>query len=148
VIVDILSRYYFETELFARRGGGEFSPAELCETMRRAQIAAYGDALDGEKLHPYMWAVKSHYYSKDLAFYNYPYAFGLLFSLGLYARYQKEGPGFADVYRDLLRFTGSASAEDVARRAGFNIEEAPFWQDGITIISRRIDEFERMAALT
>jgi pepF/M3 family oligoendopeptidase len=143
VIVDILSRYYFEKELFARRDSGELSPAELCDLMLHAQRAAYGDALDGEKLHPYMWAVKSHYYSTDLAFYNYPYAFGLLFSLGLFARYQKEGPAFGEVYRELLRLTGSASVEDVARSAGFNIEEAPFWQDGIAVITRRIDEFEK-----
>jgi oligoendopeptidase F len=93
-----------------------------------------------------MWAVKGHYYSPDLAFYNYPYAFGLLFSLGLYARYQKEGPGFAAAYRDLLRLTGQASAEDVARSAGFNIEDAAFWQGGLEIITRRVEEFETLTA--
>ncbi|MDR2052565.1 MAG: M3 family oligoendopeptidase [Treponema sp.] len=145
VIVDILSRYYFEKELFDRRDEAELSPAELCGMMRRAQIKTYGDALDPEKLHPYMWAVKSHYYSPHLAFYNYPYAFGLLFSLGLYSRYQKEGSGFAGSYREILRLTGQASAEDAARQAGFDIEGPDFWQNGIGVIEALAEEFERMA---
>jgi pepF/M3 family oligoendopeptidase len=144
VTVDILSRYYFERELFERRGGGELSPAELCAMMEGAQRKTYGDALSGE-LHPYMWAVKIHYYNKDLSFYNYPYAFGLLFALGLYARYRKEGPAFAGAYRELLRLTGSASAEEVAAGAGFNIEDPAFWQEGMGIVARLVDEFEGMA---
>jgi oligoendopeptidase F len=146
VIVDILSRDYFEKELFDRRDEAELSPAELCGMMRRAQIKTYGDALDPEKLHPYMWAVKSHYYSPHLGFYNYPYAFGLLFSLGLYSRYQKEGSGFADSYREILRLTGQASAEDLARRAGFDIEGPEFWQNGIGVIEALVDEFDHMAS--
>ncbi|MDR2403707.1 MAG: M3 family oligoendopeptidase [Spirochaetaceae bacterium] len=142
VIVDILSRYYFERELFARRERAELSPVELNAIMIEAQQKTYGDGLDPRFLHPYMWAVKSHYYSPDLVFYNYPYAFGLLFSLGLYARYQREGPGFAADYRDLLRLTGQASAEEVARSAGFNIADEEFWQEGIAIIGKRVEEFE------
>jgi oligoendopeptidase F len=145
VIVDILSRYYFEKELFDRRDEAELSPAELCDMMKRAQIKTYGDALDPEKLHPYMWAVKSHYYSLRLGFYNYPYAFGLLFSLGLYSRYRKEGSGFADAYREMLRLTGQASAEDAARQAGFDIEGPDFWLNGIGVIEALVDEFERLA---
>jgi oligoendopeptidase F len=142
--VDILSRFYFERELFNRREGGELSPAELCAIMKEAQETTYGDGLDSALLHPYMWAVKSHYYSPDLAFYNYPYAFGLLFSLGLYSRYQKEGPAFATAYRELLAFTGQAAAEDVARAAGFGLESGGFWQGGLEIIMRRVEEFESL----
>jgi pepF/M3 family oligoendopeptidase len=145
VIVDILSRYYFEKELFDRREEAELSPAELCGMMRQAQIKTYGDALDPEKLHPYMWAVKSHYYNSHLGFYNYPYAFGLLFSLGLYSRYQREGSAFADSYREILRLTGQASAEDAARQAGFDIEGPDFWLNGIGVIEARAGEFERLA---
>jgi pepF/M3 family oligoendopeptidase len=145
VIVDILSRYYFEKAVFDRRDEGEVSPQDLCCLMKEAQLAAYGDGLDAEQLHPYMWAVKSHYYSPGLAFYNYPYAFGQLFSLGLYSRYRKEGPSFAPAYREILSLTGQASAEETARAAGFNIEEADFWQGGITVIEKRVEEFERLA---
>ena len=87
VVVDITSRVLFETEVFERRGERELSAAEFCDIMVKAQEATYGDGLGGDDArHPYMWAVKPHYYSS--AFYNFPYMFGLLFSLGLYARYR------------------------------------------------------------
>ncbi|MDR0553574.1 MAG: M3 family oligoendopeptidase [Treponema sp.] len=145
VIVDILSRFYFEQEVFNRRAKAELSPEEFCGIMLDAQQKTYGEGLAAELLHPYMWAVKSHYYSPGLAFYNYPYAFGLLFSLGLYARYEREGAAFAASYRNLLRLTGQASAEEVARSAGFNLEGEDFWQGGIAVIAKRLDEFEQLA---
>lgn len=144
VIVDILSRFYFETALFERRDKAELSAEELCALMIGAQKKAYGDGLDPDLLHPYMWAVKSHYYSPGLAFYNYPYAFGQLFSLGLFARARQEGPGFAQAYRTMLRLTGQAPAADVTKSAGFDIEDGAFWQDGIALIAGRVEEFEKL----
>ncbi|MDR2759462.1 MAG: M3 family oligoendopeptidase [Spirochaetaceae bacterium] len=143
VIVDILSRFYFEQALFERRDQGELPPEELCALMIEAQQKTYGEGLDADLLHPYMWAVKSHYYSPSLAFYNYPYAFGLLFSLGLYARAREEGPAFAAAYRELLRLTGRASVEDVARSAGFNPETEAFWQQGLDLIEKQVEIFEK-----
>ena len=147
VIVDILSRFYFETALFERRDQGELSPGELCALMLDAQKRTYGDGLDGDLLHPYMWAVKSHYYNSGLAFYNYPYAFGQLFSLGLFARARAEGPGFARTWRDLLRLTGQASAGEVAASAGFALEDAAFWQGSVALIAKRVEEFEKLAKI-
>jgi pepF/M3 family oligoendopeptidase len=147
VIVDILSRFYFEKALFERREQAELSPEELCALMTDAQKKTYGDGLDPELLHPYMWAVKSHYYSTGLGFYNYPYAFGQLFSLGLYARAQEEGPAFAGTYRELLRRTGLASAADVAKSAGFDIEGDAFWRKGLALISDRIEDFEKLVTI-
>jgi pepF/M3 family oligoendopeptidase len=145
VIVDILSRFYFETALFERRDQAELSPGELCALMIDAQKRAYGDGLDGDLLHPYMWAVKSHYYNSGLAFYNYPYAFGQLFSLGLFARARAEGPGFARTYRELLRLTGQANAGEVAASAGFDSEDIAFWQGGVALIEKRVEKFEKLA---
>jgi oligoendopeptidase F len=145
VIVDILSRFYFERELFRRRAKAELSAGELRDLMLDAQRRSYGEALDPEALHPYMWAAKGHYYSVGLAFYNYPYAFGQLFALGLYSRFRKEGPSFASAYREILRATGGASAEDVAARAGFDIRRESFWQSGLEIIAGRVDELESLA---
>jgi pepF/M3 family oligoendopeptidase len=136
-LVDILSRYYFEKELFARREYRELSAAELCAMMLDAQQKTYGDALDAEKLHPYMWAVKIHYYSPSLPFYNYPYAFGQLFALSLYARGRGDS-SFAGAYRGLLEATGRCSAEDLALKAGFDITDAGFWTRGIGVIGERI----------
>jgi oligoendopeptidase F len=113
--------------------------------MLDAQRRSYGEALNPEALHPYMWAAKGHYYSVGLAFYNYPYAFGQLFALGLYSRFRKEGPSFAAAYREILRATGRAPAEDVAAKAGFDIRKENFWQGGLEIIAGRLGELERLA---
>ena len=93
-----------------------------------------------------MWAVKTHYYSPDLDFYNFPYAFGLLFALGLYQRYQNEGQNFAQTYQTLLRETGSLSCEEVCRRAGFNIETKDFWLSGIQTFEEELAQLEEFAA--
>lgn len=144
VMVDILSRFYFENVLFEKRKKAELSPGELCDIMLDAQKRAYGDGLDESLLHPYMWAVKGHYYSTSLAFYNYPYAFGQLFALALYSRAQKEGPGFAKTYREILRLTGTLPAEDVALSAGFDIGTRGFWESGVAVIEKRVDEFDKL----
>lgn len=145
ILVDILSRFYFERSVFADRASGELSAEDLCAKMREAQLRTYGDGLDSSLLHPYMWLVKIHYYSSDLSFYNFPYAFGQLFGMALYARYKSEGSGFASVYEDLLRETGRMDAVSLTARAGFDIESREFWQNGIDLFIREIDEFERLA---
>jgi pepF/M3 family oligoendopeptidase len=143
VIIDIYSRFLFEQNLFAERRTEDVSAQRLCSIMSDAQKSAYGTSLDEKQLHPYMWAVKGHYYSADLPFYNFPYAFGLLFALGLYAQYRKEPEGFPAVYRDILSRTGRYSAVDVAASAGCDIESTEFWEAGIVQISELIDEFEK-----
>ncbi len=146
VVVDILSRYRFESRLMERRREAEVSPRELNEYMLEAQEATYGDALDPDKRHPYMWAVKGHYYNVDLAFYNFPYAFGLLFALGLYAEYRRQPEGFPERYRALLRETGRSSAESVGRAAGFDISGKPFWEGALAQIESMVTEFEEAAS--
>ncbi len=71
--------------------------------MLTSQREAYGDGLDPNYLHPYMWTWKPHYYYADSNFYNFPYAFGLLFAKGLYAEYLKKGDSFPDEYESYFR---------------------------------------------
>jgi oligoendopeptidase F len=145
VIVDILSRYYFESELLRLREQKELSADELNGLMFDAQRKTYGSALDPKLLHPYMWAVKGHYYRAELAFYNYPYAFGLLFGLGLHALYTEQGAGFPAVYASLLKNTGRMNCMELTNQVGFDIESPAFWRKGIAVIKERIDEFEKLA---
>ncbi|MFO8064766.1 MAG: M3 family oligoendopeptidase [Spirochaetia bacterium] len=146
LIVDILSRFRFETMLFDRRSNGVLGADELCELMRHAQLETYGDALDSDALHPYMWAVKPHYYNHDRPFYNFPYAFGQLFGLALYAQYQNGAPSFSERYREMLESTARASAVEVTGRAGADITSPEFWREGIKMIETRVDRFEELAA--
>ncbi|MCX8014150.1 MAG: M3 family oligoendopeptidase, partial [Rectinema sp.] len=145
VIVDILSRFYFEKAVFEAREDGELTPQRFCALMLEAQEKTYGDAMNTEERHPYMWAVKGHYYIPGLSFYNFPYAFGQLFGLGLYGSYQKEGRLFAKRYREILRMTGSLSAVEVARRAGFDIESQEFWRTAMHVFEPHVAFLEAHA---
>jgi oligoendopeptidase F len=140
-VVDIYSRYLFEKEVFERREQAELSADELNEIMLRAQKAAYGDGLDERYLQKFMWTWKPHYYDTGRSFYNFPYAFGMLFATGLYAIYQQRGPAFVADYKNLLASTGEASAADLAKRFGIDIRKPRFWEDSLAIIGRRIERF-------
>jgi pepF/M3 family oligoendopeptidase len=141
VVVDIYSRYLFEKEIFERRDQAELSADDFCEIMERSQKAAYGDGLDERYLQKFMWTWKPHYYSPGLSFYNFPYAFGLLFATGLYAIYERRGSAFVNDYKSLLASTGEASAASLAKRFGIDIRTRKFWDDSLAIIGKRIDRF-------
>ena len=141
VIVDIYSRYLFETSVFENRPQEFLSPERMCELMLDAQKQAYGDGLDERCLHPYMWLCKGHYYSGGLSFYNYPYAFGSLFATGLYAKYLEEGSAFVDTYKKMLRATGTSTVEDAASVAGIDLTDVNFWRSGLESMSKQIDLF-------
>ncbi|WP_320128125.1 M3 family oligoendopeptidase [uncultured Sphaerochaeta sp.] len=139
VCVDILCRFYFEQELFIQREDHELTPDQLSQLMVECQKKTYGEALG--IYHPYMWAVKGHYYSSDFSFYNYPYAFGQLFALGLYAQRAKDPEKFPGLYVALLEKTGSDSAFNVASTMGCDITSEQFWQQGMDLIATYVKEF-------
>ena len=141
VIVDIYSRFLFEKEVFERREEAELSADDFNEIMERAQKATYGEGLDERYLQKYMWTWKPHYYRTEISFYNFPYAFGLLFGTGLYAIYQQRGGDFVDDYKALLASTGEAMAAELADRFGINIRTRKFWDDSLAIIGKRVDRY-------
>jgi oligoendopeptidase F len=142
VIVDIYSRYLFEKEVFERREESELSADDFNEIMERAQKETYGDGLDERYLQKFMWTWKPHYYSSS--FYNYPYAFGLLFATGLYAIYQQRGESFVEDYKNLLASTGEETAAKLAKRFGIDITKRKFWDDSLAIIGKRIDRYAEL----
>jgi pepF/M3 family oligoendopeptidase len=142
VIVDITSRFIFEQHVFSRRRERELSIAEFCDLMTQAQRETYGNGLDETALHPYMWAVKSHYYSPARSYYNFPYMFGLLFGVGLYARYQSDPDAFRAGYDDLLASTGEGDAATLAARFGIDTREPAFWRSSMDVIREDIARFE------
>jgi pepF/M3 family oligoendopeptidase len=146
VIVDIRSRFLFESELFQRRSRGTLSASELCEMMTAAQAEAYGDGLDQSTAHPYMWLLKPHYYGSH--FYNWPYTYGLLFGLGLFAEYQRDPERFRAGYDDLLSRAGMDTAEELAAAFGLDVTDEPFWTASLDVVRNRIDDYEALAAST
>jgi len=141
IVVDIYSRFLFEQRLFEARQERELSIAELNAMIRQAQREAYGDGLDPELLHPYMWAVKGHYYSVDTPFYNFPYMFGALFGLGLYSRFQQQPDTFRERYDELLSATGMADPASLADRFGIDIRSPGFWRDSLAVIGADVEQF-------
>lgn len=144
VIVDIYSRYLFETAVIEGRKTHTLSAEELKKLMLEAQDQSYGDGLDPEYRHPYMWACKSHYYSPGLSFYNFPYAFGLLFGLGVYALYREKGSAFVPDYKKLLRSCGSGMVADVAASVGINVRDPEFWRSSLRVVEDEIEQFVSM----
>ncbi|MGD6730349.1 MAG: M3 family oligoendopeptidase [Pleomorphochaeta sp.] len=138
VCVDILCRFYFEREVFEKRKESELSSEEFCQIMVESQKKTYGTL---SEYHPYMWAVKGHYYSSGFSFYNYPYAFGQLFALGVFAQKQKLGDAFAPKYRKMLENTGKDSAKNVASLLDCDIESEEFWQSSIDIVATYVEDF-------
>ena len=147
IIVDIYSRYLFESAVFENREQSFMFSKDLEEMMLSAQKEAYGDGLDQSYLHPYMWACKPHYYSTGLSFYNFPYAFGGLFSKGLYAIYQEQPEGFVEKYQELLRATTVSSVEDTAKVLGVDVSTPEFWKKALAEVADSIEAFIALTPL-
>ena len=141
IICDIYSRFTFEKSVFDNRPNEFLSADRMCELMLAAQKKAYGEGLDENCMHKYMWLCKGHYYSGGLSFYNFPYAFGGLFARGLYAKFKAEGAPFMATYKEMLRKTPLMDVEECAAIAGVDLTDKEFWRAGLKTIADEIDEF-------
>ena len=140
-VVDIYSRYLFETAVFEQSRGKFLMADDLKKIMLDAQREAYGDGLDENFMHPYMWACKSHYYSEDLSFYNFPYAFGNLFAAGLYAMFRKEGAPFVEKYEAMLAATVCCTIEEAAAMMGIDVTKKAFWEESLSEVAKKVEAF-------
>ena len=120
------------------------SANDMCQMMLDAQDQSYGDGLDKKYRHPYMWLCKSHYYSAGLNFYNWPYAFGLLYGKGLYKEYLKDKDAFVKNYDQMLRNTALMDVEDVAKCMNIDVTKKEFWIESLKFIEEDIDLFEEL----
>lgn len=144
VIVDIYSRYLFENSFFEKRKNGALSVKEIKELMTSCQLKAYGNGLDSQYLHPYMWTWKPHYYDASYSYYNFPYAFGLLLAKGLYAIYKHKGASFSKTYEDLLSLTGKMDLETVCSNVGIDLKDKSFWQASIDTFKEDIELYKKL----
>jgi len=141
-LLDILARFRFEEALYTERAKGELPKSRLIELMASSQRAAYGDALAADGLDPWFWASKRHFYLSTSSFYNFPYTFGYLLSLGLATRLAQEGPKFLPRYEEFLARSGRDAAEGVARSVlGVDLACPDFWRATIDPIQERLDLF-------
>lgn len=145
IICDIYSRFLFESKVVENRSANFMFADELSKIMLDAQKEAYGNGLDHDALHPYMWICKGHYYSAGLGFYNFPYAFGGLFARGLYEKFKNEGPAFLEKYNLMLKETPVRSVEDVAKICDIDLTKKEFWLMSLHSYDESIAEFKRLA---
>ena len=143
VVVDIHSRFLFETEVFARRQRRTLGVSEFNEIMLQAQSDAYGDGLDQSTRHPHMWVLKPHYYGSH--FYNWPYTYGLLFGLGLYAKYQSNPDHFRENYDTVLSRAGMDTAEELGQAFGIDVTDVAFWTSSLDVLRARMLDYEKLA---
>jgi len=144
VVIDIMSRFIFEKNVFEGREKTVFDADELCTLMINAQKETYGEGLDSNYLHPYMWVNKPHYYSGGLSYYNFPYTFGLLFAKGLYAKYLEDKDTFVANYDNLLAATGKNKVEDVARLMNIDVTKKDFWVSSLELLKEDINLFLKL----
>lgn len=142
-LLNIPARFTFERELYEARAERPLLPTELCERMSASWQRWYGDCL--AEPDPLFWASKLHFYIADLSFYNFPYLFGYLFSLGVYGRRSAFGDEFFPRYRALLRDTGRMTAEDLAaKHLDVDLTRPDFWRETLATLGPRIDLLERL----
>ncbi|MGM0218805.1 M3 family oligoendopeptidase [Enterococcus sp. AZ126] len=140
MFMNIHSRFIFENSFYEARQKGLLSEDEITELMLDAQKESYQDSLG--TYHPHFWASKLHFFIDDVPFYNFPYTFGYLFSMGIYAYANKQGSDFEDQYIALLRDTASMTSEDLAKKhLNIDLTKPDFWQAGIDQVIKDVNEF-------
>ncbi|MDM8521580.1 M3 family oligoendopeptidase [Anaerolineales bacterium HSG6] len=140
MLMNIKTRFDFETAFFERRAKQQLSVDELNELMVTVQKAAFKNSL--ANYHPHFWASKLHFYITDAPFYNFPYTFGYLFSNGVYAQALSEGPAFVDRYIAMLRDTGSMDTETLAQtHLGVDLTKPEFWETALDRVLGDVDKF-------
>lgn len=139
LLLNIPARYEFEKTFYERRKE-RFVPAdELCELTEQAWRNWYGEGLSTPDR--MFWASKLHFSMAGTSFYNFPYAFGYLFSLGVYAQRESLGDAFFDAYKGILRDTGRMTAEDLIRKhLGEDISQPQFWLKSLAVVERDLTE--------
>ncbi|CAI3467646.1 M3 family oligoendopeptidase [Enterococcus cecorum] len=140
MFMNIHARFIFESNFYAARQKGLVATDEITRLMVEAQKEAYINGLGS--YHPHFWAAKLHFFIDEVPFYNFPYTFGYLFSLGIYAKASQHADGFEDQYIALLRDTASMTTEELAKKhLDTDLHQATFWQAGIDMVLKDIATF-------
>ena len=141
-LMNIHARFIFEDNFYQERSAGEVPANRLSELMLAAQKEAYHDALDDDGWNPSFWISKLHFYISEWPFYNFPYTFGYLLSLGVYALGRDGGEDFPQQYRQLLIATGCQDTEDAVRSTlGYDLSQTDFWHKSLDIVEQRVEKF-------
>ncbi len=142
--LDILSRFYFESDVFTQRAKKELSVEQLNEFMVNAQKKSFGNCIDEKLFHPYMWLNKEHYFYVDRSYYNFSYAFGFLLSVGFHQMYKTNKEKFICDYSAFLQNSGKMSVNSLCELMGINPNENIFWENALSTINSQVEEFKKL----
>ncbi|WP_022942696.1 M3 family oligoendopeptidase [Psychromonas hadalis] len=138
--INIPVRFDFEKAFYEQRSEGELTPEQLSELMDKTWSDWYGSS--SAQSNEMFWASKLHFSIASVSFYNYPYLFGYLFSIGVYAQREAKGAHFYEDYKALLRDTGRMSAEQlVEKHLGLDIRHPQFWQQSLDRVDQQLEKF-------
>ena len=142
-LVNIPARFAFEKAFYEARAEKPLGPEALSALMDATMRDFYGDSLS--EFDAGFWRSKLHFYMAGRSFYNFPYTFGYLFSLGVYARRAELGADFHGRYCALLRDTGRMETEELAAaHLGVDLRKPDFWRASCAIVERKVERFEAL----
>jgi len=125
-----------------RREQGELSTDRLEELWLEAQAELFDDSVDTDGYGSW-WSYIPHFLST--VGYVYAYAYGFLFALSIFRKYELEGDAMVEPYLDVLRAGGSRPPEELAEIVGLDLADRRFWESGIDALSAQLDEAETLA---
>src|SRR5690606_18981792 len=141
------SRFLFEERLYEARENGMVSAERLNALMEDAYTEAYAGSMSHVPVHS--WMSTPHFYITSSPFYNFPYTFGYLFAVSIYAKAKEQGHDFEKNYLALLRDTGSMTVEDLAmKHLGEDITQESFWEKGMALCLKDVEEFIRLSSMS
>jgi oligoendopeptidase F len=126
-----------------RREQGELSVERFGQLWAQTQTELLGDAVEVTDDYRSWWSYIPHFISTPG--YVYAYAYGQLLAMSVYERYLVEGSGFEARYLELLSAGGSRSPEDLGKIVGIDLGDPGFWERGLDLLERRLEDAEAAA---
>ena len=140
----IMPLFAFEQMVFTTRAQRDLSPAEFEALMAGAWHDIAGDAIDPETVWAMSWTI-GHFIGDTVWYYNFPYAFGMLFALGLLAAHETNPDGFLERFDVLLADSGMRDARELAADFGIDLADPAFWHSSFEAFRVDVDRFEALA---
>ncbi|HKF11303.1 MAG TPA: M3 family oligoendopeptidase [Xanthobacteraceae bacterium] len=141
-VVRQIAFYTFERHIHTERRSGELTVERLNALWLEVQRESLGEAIELKSGYQTFWAYISHFVHSP--FYVYAYAFGDCLVNSLYAVYERAAEGFAERYLEMLAAGGTKHHSELLAPFGLDARDPAFWQGGLGVIERMIDELEEL----
>jgi len=141
-VVRQIAFYTFERRIHTERRTGELTSERICNLWLEVQRESLGPAIDLRPGYENFWSYIPHFIHSP--FYVYAYAFGDCLVNSLYAVYERASAGFAERYLEMLSAGGTKHHSELLSPFGLDARDPAFWQGGLSVIERMIDELEAL----